>query len=404
MSAIQPAVKDVERLARSAADWLLTAVPGDHADLSLYQGVSGVVLALHEARTHFGDDRYDAAVERGLDELAVAVDSVDDASLYFGLAGMAFCLHRLGRIGTAGRALARIRASFDGERWNTMFELLMGNAGIGLGALQAGDYELAVQAVLPYVNSADRTPHGVNWAVRPTPPRSHHMAHGTLGIAFALASIGSASGRPDLVELAVLAAEDVVSRNTASTADLLVPQSDPPHRPDIIERYSYGWCNGPAGDAQLFRLLGHLTGESRWTDLQDRCWTTVVGSGLPARLRRGFWDNNGHCCGTAGVLATACDRIVERGDDFRFADSLVADLLTRATVDDTGARWSNYEYRADPPDLAPLPGWAMGNAGILRELLRYVRLRRGGGTDYAIQWPGQATAKPLAPQGRSAAS
>ncbi len=32
-------------------------------------------------------------------------------------------------------------------------------------------------------------------------------------------------------------------------------------------------------------------------------------------MRPGFWDNNGRCCGTAGVLALACDRIVERGDD-----------------------------------------------------------------------------------------
>jgi hypothetical protein len=40
-----------------------------------------------------------------------------------------------------------------------------------------------------------------------------------------------------------------------------VPHSDPPHRPEIIERYSYGWCNGPAGDAQVFRLLAQVTGD-----------------------------------------------------------------------------------------------------------------------------------------------
>ncbi|HWC20707.1 MAG TPA: hypothetical protein VG502_00280 [Flexivirga sp.] len=75
-----------------------------------------------------------------------------------------------------------------------------------------------------------------------------------------------------------------------------------------------------------------------------------------------------------------------------FADVLVGDLIARATVDADGARWSNHEHRADPPDLAPLPGWAMGNAGILRELLRYVRLRRGAGTGYAIAWPDQVPA------------
>ncbi len=56
---------------------------------------------------------------------------------------------------------------------------------------------------------------------------------------------------------------------------------------------------------------------------------------------------------------------------------LVEDLVARATVDADGARWSNHEHRATPSDLEPLPGWAMGNAGIVRELLRYVRLAQG---------------------------
>lgn len=382
-------VDHVEEIARRAADWLLATDAVETSDPSLYHGLSGIALGLHEAHAHFGDERYAAAVERGLDRLSAAVGSTDDASLYFGMSGMALCLHQLGRVDASRRALDRVRELADGDRWNTMFELLMGNAGIGLGALYAGDVDLAVDAVEPYLAAADRTEHGVNWAVRPTPPRSHHMAHGTLGIACALATIGDAADRPDLIELAVLGAEDVIARNVAGPTDFLVPHSDPPHRPDIIERFSYGWCNGPAGDAQLFRLLSGVTGETRWEELQDRCWRTVIQSGLPERLRPGFWDNNGHCCGTAGVLATACDRVVERGDDFGFADVLVDDVLARAARSNSGVSWSNFEHRADPPDLPAQPGWAMGNAGILRELLRYVRLRRGGAPGYAIPWPDQ---------------
>lgn len=270
-----------------------------------------------------------------------------------------------------------------------MFELLSGNAGIGLGALHAGDLELAVTAVIPYLMTAARTPHGVNWAVRPTPPRSHHIAHGTLGIVYALAAIGDTAGRDDLVELALAGAADVVSRNEAGPDGFLVAHSDPPHRPELIERYSFGWCNGPAGDAQVFRLLAGITKDSEWTALGDRCWHTVTESGLPRQIRPGFWDNNGRCCGTAGVLALGCDRIVEQGDDWTFADVLVDDLITRATVDGAGVRWSNYEHRATPLALTPQPGWAMGNAGIVRELLRYARLRQGGVGHYALQWPDQ---------------
>jgi hypothetical protein len=51
------------------------------------------------------------------------------------------------------------------------------------------------------------------------------------------------------------------------------------------------------------------------------------------RVRPGFWDNNGRYCGTAGVLALACDRHVEQTGSLDFAGVLVDDLITHATVD-----------------------------------------------------------------------
>jgi len=359
----------------------------DPGDPSLYHGLAGVVLALHEAHRHFGDDRYRQAVARGADALSAQVDGIEGSSLYFGLAGVAVALRMLGLHAAADRALNRVRCRFDGRRWNEMFELFTGNAGIGLGALHAGDLDLAVMAVTPYLTTADRTPYGVNWAVRPSPARSHHVAHGTLGIVYALASIGDAASRADMIETALAGAADVVGRNEAGPDGFLVPHSDPPHRPDLIERYSYGWCNGPAGDAQVFRLLAQITRDDAWTALSDRCWRTVRESGLPRRIRPGFWDNNARCCGTAGVLALACDRIVERDDTFEFSNVLVDDITARATVDDAGVRWSNHEHRVTPSDLEPRAGWAMGNAGIIRELLRYARLGEGGAAGYASPWP-----------------
>ena len=182
------------RLARAAADWLIDGEGTDPGDPSLYHGLSGVILALNEAHQHFGDDRYHEAVARGADALTAQIDRLENCSLYFGLAGVAAVLRALGRDAAADRALTRVRSRFDGQRWSEMFELLMGNAGIGLGALHAGDLDLAVMAVSPYLTTADRTPSGVNWAVRPAPARSHHIAHGTLGIVYALASIGDAAG------------------------------------------------------------------------------------------------------------------------------------------------------------------------------------------------------------------
>jgi hypothetical protein len=230
-----PREEDVETLAAGAVDWMIGAArstvggltwastaTGDEADHTLYSGGAGIVLALLEAQRHFGDDRYGDAALRGAAALATAVDGEENCSLYFGLTGTAVALRAVhGLLGdpaadrAAARALNRVRSRFDGRRWGEMFELLYGNAGIAMGALHAGDLDLAVLAVQPYLDTADPTPGGVNWAVRPSLPRSHHIAHGTLGIALALAAVGAAAGRDDLTELALAGAADVVSRDEA---------------------------------------------------------------------------------------------------------------------------------------------------------------------------------------------
>ncbi|MDH6108661.1 hypothetical protein P3T36_002418 [Kitasatospora sp. MAP12-15] len=401
---------EAETLAAQALEWLLgtardtgtglawaTRPSEDELDPTLYSGASGIVAALLEGRRHFGDDRYGDAALRAARGIEAAVEGWEHSSLHFGLTGMAVALHAVHeQLGDAAagaaarRTLDLVRSRFDGTRWAALFELMGGNAGIALGALAAGDLELALLAVTPYLRTAEPTAGGVHWEIKVgEPSRLHHISHGTLGIVHALAAVGRAAGRPDLVDLAAAGAADVVSRDEAGPAGFLVPHSDPQDRPELIERYSYGWCHGPAGDAQVFRLLRDLpVGEAAaWSALADRCWHTVTRSGLPQRLRPGFWDNSGRCCGTAGVLALACDRLVEQGDGREFADVLVADLSARATVDADGARWSNTEHRKTPSELEPMPGWAMGNAGIVRELLRYARATTGRDPSYALDWP-----------------
>ena len=419
-----------EELALAALEWIeATAVADGDAvwwsakpssaepDPTLYQGTAGIVLALLEADAHFSDRRWGELAARGTRWLAAAVDTRDTASypaLYVGTAGTAFALHEAaGRLGGDGgdrdaaetaraaamRGLTAVRAAYDGERWGDAYELMFGNAGIGLAALRLGDAELAEAAVTPYLRTAEPTPFGQTWEQqRGQPARWHHMSHGTLGIAYALAAVGTAVGRPDLVDAALAGVADVVARDEAGPEGFLVPHSDPQQVAFGLERYSYGWCHGPAGDAQVFRLLAQLADAAPgpgdvsgvgdgWRALVDRCWHTVTTSGLPERLRPGFWDNSGRCCGTGGVLALACDRAVEVGDGLEFADLLVGDLARRATVDASGARWSNVECRATPPELEPQPGWAMGNAGLVRELLRHARITAGRDPSYAVQWP-----------------
>ncbi|MFG3512381.1 lanthionine synthetase LanC family protein [Streptomyces bobili] len=411
MTGVDVRAEEVEALAADGLRWLLrvaretdggglgwpAAPSGEAVETDLYTGTAGIVPTLLEARRHFGDDTYGDAALRAARTLAVAAGTGEDDSLYFGRTGIALVLRAVHReLGdsaagaAADLALARVRSRFDGTRWGELFELMGGNAGIGLGALAAGDTDLAVRAVEPYLRTAEETAAGVRWAHRPgIEARLHHISHGTLGIVYGLAAVGRTTGRADLVELARAGAADVVARDEAGQTGFLVPHSDPQHRPDVVERYSYGWCHGPTGDAQVFRLLRDVLAEPVWQDLADRCWHTVTHSGLPSRLRPGFWDNQARCCGTAGVLALACDRIAEQDDPPEFARVLVADLVTRATCDADGARWSNIEHRADPSVLEPRTGWGAGGAGIVRELLRFVRLSETGDPHYAFAWPDQ---------------
>lgn len=56
-------------------------------------------------------------------------------------------------------------------------------------------------------------------------------------------------------------------------------------------------------------------------------------------------------------------------------------------TDENGISWSNFEHRETPSDLAPTTGWSMGNAGIIRELLRHARITSGRDPRYAVPFP-----------------
>ncbi|MFF0595377.1 lanthionine synthetase LanC family protein [Streptomyces antibioticus] len=173
---------EVEALAADGLRWLLgtardtgrgglgwpVRLSDDEVDPMLYNGTAGVVPVLLEAWRHFGDDRYADGALRAARSLADAVDGHDDDSLYFGRTGIALVLRAVHRAldcpeadAAAGRALAGVRSRFDGTRWGELFELMGGNAGIGLGAWAAGDAELAVLALEPYARTAEPTAAGV---------------------------------------------------------------------------------------------------------------------------------------------------------------------------------------------------------------------------------------------------
>jgi lantibiotic modifying enzyme len=103
-------------------------------------------------------------------------------------------------------------------------------------------------------------------------------------------------------------------------------------------------------------------------------------SGLPARLRPGFWDNDGRCCGTAGVGEVFLDSWQRAGhdEDRDFAVQLADALVDRAVHDGPDAYWQFVEHRAPEPLLPPGVGWMQGAAGIAAFLFRIARLLDDG--------------------------
>ena len=274
-------------------------------------------------------------------------------------------------------------------------DVTLGTAGVLLGAVWAhrngvaAARELATAAADVLVAEADLLPTGVNWLFMPlrhqTEPR-HEMpnfSHGLAGIATALALAGVEFHRPDLVDLAVRGAEHLVSLGTTDGETLLVPHYLTDEDMDADE-FTHNWCHGGAGTSLLFVAL-HLAGVEKVAGAaplvwQHRCLHGVRTSGLPARLHPGFWDNDGRCCGTAGVAEVFLDSWQRDGhpDDLDFAVRLADTLLARAVVDGPYTYWRFTEHRAEEPLLPPGVGWAQGAAGIAAFLFRASRVAAEG--------------------------
>jgi hypothetical protein len=135
-------------------------------------------------------------------------------------------------------------------------------------------------------------------------------------------------------------------------------------------------------------------------ELRARCLHSILTSGVPQRLRPGFWDNDGRCCGTAGVGDVLLDAVQDSADAAR-ADMLLAAACTmgdalaeRVIRDRNGARWRFVEYRQDPPLLPPGTAWMQGAAGIAAFLFRVARVLDTGLTAPVVDRPDQWWAVP----------
>jgi len=405
--------------------WLPEAVPGDEppagpgADRdSVYAGIGGMAPVLAEIRQYRALTGTEQALAAGIAaRLRSMVPARTEPSLYDGLGGDVTALKLLAP-GQEQAALARLAELMTPLGWNTALEivpgsvapvtdLIQGGAGVVLAAIWAGGEHargIAATGGLALLGAADRTEGGLDWAMVPeVPARAPNYSHGTAGVATALAIAGAALGRADFTTAAVQGARHLLAVGSLDQNGFIVPHTLP-HSTRDVEPVTYNWCHGPAGTSQLFAALA-LAGVVEVAGLpvawlRQRCLDAIFASGVPRRIRPGFWDNDGRCCGTAGVGDVLLDAAQDCGDAAR-ADRLLrgacimaAALAERAIRDQDGARWRFTEHRRDPPLLPAGTSWMQGAAGVAAFLLRLARVMEDGLSAPVVDRPDQWWAVP----------
>ncbi len=378
------------------------AAPGGDRD-SVYAGIGGLALVLAEISQSRPLSGAEQALAAGIAaRLSSTAPLRDDPSLYLGLGGDVTALKLLAP-GGEQVALVRLAALMSPAGWKTPPEtgtgsgapandLVLGNAGVVLAAIWAGGKHargIATTGGEALLRQADRTAGGLDWAMQPGRPgrRMPNYSHGTAGVAAALAIAGAELGRDDFIAAAAQGARHLLAVGSLEDDGFIVPRTLPDTRPDL-EEMTYTWCHGPAGTSYLFAALAHARVDSLAgfgvTRLRQRCLNSILGSGVPQRLRPGFWDNDGRCCGTAGVgdalldAAQDCADPEAAGPLLQAARTMADALAERAIRDEAGARWRFLEHRQDPPLLPPGTSWMQGAAGIAAFLLRLARVAENG--------------------------
>ncbi len=296
----------------------------------LHSGVGGLALVLAEIRAGDpGPPQEQGLAEAIADRVRSVIPTQTDCTYFDGLVSSLGVLLALDAPGPED-AVARLAELAGPGGWPQSIlqaprylpgahvqDLTLGTAGVLLGALWArrhgvtGAAGLAGTAADVLMAEAEHEPTGTNWRMVPTRycseppgPQMPNLSHGLAGIATALALAGARLDRPDLVAAAGSGAEHLVSLGDASGQGFVVPRQLP-RGVDDQDDVTYTWCHGATGTSLLFLALDRagvpqVAGRSplAW---HRACLHSVRTSGLPARLRPGFWDNDGRCCGTAGV-------------------------------------------------------------------------------------------------------
>jgi lantibiotic modifying enzyme len=400
------AANPYEDCAKDAVKWLRSsgfvtgagkawcAIPGDKTTLTadLYSGTAGVALLLAEASRRWNEPALAEEARLAGKEVRTWLEPLARngyLGLYTGYAGCVWVLSELEKRGIrdsawSGDAAPDLVYTFANElaekrEATGVNDVISGLAGLGLAFLEkplARDAELSVAAACGIgdrlLDRARKASVGLSWAMAEGAERElPNFSHGTAGVAFFLAKLYGAVRRKPYLEAAIAGADYLKS---IANPDGLVHHSDP----DGLTRYYLGWCHGPAGTAQLWLQLHKATGKSEWRDLAVKGAQALTSLGVPEKRAEGYWNNEGLCCGTAGIGRFFLDMYRRTGEKphLQAAEKCAGVILEKAVRDGAGARWSFAEHRVKPQEVAAQTGWMQGAAGIAAFLMEMSSPRR----------------------------
>lgn len=354
---------------------------------TLYAGTPGVILFFLQAYASTGNKEYLNEARGGADALLPLVASEKGMGLYEGLSGILFALeetfmamgdreYRQGFIEGLGRIRDSAVRKGAGVEWSPTTDIISGNAGTGLFLIYAYHetkdkvwLDLAAKAGTRLVELGKPENGGLKWAMDPDYPLlMPNFSHGTSGIAYFLARLYRETRREEFLDAALAGAKYLLSvaKTEGETCQVFH------HEPGGKDLYYLGWCHGPVGTARLFYGLYQATGDKTWLEWVRKAASALLESGIPEKETPGFWNNDGICCGLAGVGEFFLDlsRALKDKAYLDFCRRVTSRLLAKASVEDGRMFWVQAEHRVRPDFLVAQTGYMQGAAGIGMFLLR----------------------------------
>lgn len=344
-------------------------------DRTFYNGTPGIVLFLLELHHATKEASVLTEAALGADDLIAHIDGMRDAGLYTGLAGIAHVIAETAR--ATGDAKYRAAAARVIRRVIELpipesTDIISGSAGIGLFLLASNEVQAAVRHADRLLPLGQPEHGGLKWAISPRITNLYpNFSHGTAGVAYFLATLyertkderfvdAALSGHRYLNAVAIKGAEDSSAQRRPRSMKVFH------HEPGGEDLFYLSWCHGPAGTARLYQRLASSAGNQIFADRVHQYARAIIEAGVPEKRSAGYWNNISQCCGDAGVgeYFIALNGLQPSATYADVVSRIERHILSRATQDGDGLKWTQAEHRVRPELLIAQTGFMQGAAGV----------------------------------------